>query len=253
METGAFQQIEDGNVSEEFVIQPGNKNDKDLGNQPDHVQADQPLSPSWRTLEPKSPDEEDLASILQAEFATNINIEEIADHFQLESSSGAFNLGREDWDDDQPHTTPYDQEELARLAATVFDTTFYLVPRLNNHYLLGELAQNLRAWMPTLCEMYGWALDRLSIRPDYLRWTLLDFPECLTRKMLDVVRRWTSARILRVFPALQVSTVDQDFWAPGHLVDTQNRDFPTQVLIAHVSRDRSGFSSLKGRDFKPKL
>jgi REP element-mobilizing transposase RayT len=129
-------------------------------------------------------------------------------------------------------------EDDISLAETVMDTTFYLVPRLNDHYLLGELALQLREWFPALCEIYGWELASLSVRPDYLKWTLLDFPECLMRDMLGVVRRWTSTRIFTAFSALQAGNPTQDFWSPGYLVDTQNREFPTQVLVTHVSRSR---------------
>lgn len=129
-------------------------------------------------------------------------------------------------------------EDEISLAETVMDTTFYLVPRLNDHYLLGELALELREWFPALCEIYGWELASLSVCPDYLKWTLLDFPECLMRDMLGVVRDWTSTRIFKSFSALQVGNPTQDFWSPGFLMDTQNREFPIQVLVTHVSRSR---------------
>jgi REP element-mobilizing transposase RayT len=130
-------------------------------------------------------------------------------------------------------------EDDISLAGTVMDTTFYLVPRLRDHYLLSELALQLREWFPVLCEIYGWELASLSVRPDYLKWTLLDFPECLMRDMLGVVRQSTSERIFKAFPELQTGNPTQDFWSPGYLVDTQNREFPTQVLITHISRSRS--------------
>ncbi len=124
------------------------------------------------------------------------------------------------------------------LAETVFDTTFYLVPRLDTCYLLGELAQHLREWFPALCEIYGWELSLLSLRPDYIKWTLVDFPECLKMDMLAAVRKWTSERIFSAFPEMQIGNRSDDFWSPGYLVDTQNREFPTQVLVSHISRER---------------
>jgi REP element-mobilizing transposase RayT len=140
-------------------------------------------------------------------------------------------------------------EDDNSLAETVMDTTFYLVPRLNDHYLFGELALQLREWFPVVCEIYGWELASLSVRPDYLKWTLLDFPECLIRDMLGVVRHWTSTRIFTTFPGLQSGNPTQDFWSPGYLVDTQNREFPTQMLITHVSRSRTMKESSVGSSF----
>lgn len=123
------------------------------------------------------------------------------------------------------------------------DITFYLAPRQTKHFLIGGLSRQLRTWMPELCEIYGWELDLLSVRPDYLKWTLRDFPESLTRDMLQTVREKTSLRIFRVFPNLKEGADSSDFWAPGYLVDNQNRDFTTQALMARVAQDRLGGKS----------
>jgi REP element-mobilizing transposase RayT len=224
-------------VSEEPINQSG-KHDQDLtGHEDKRSLADPASSPSWQPLEPKPESDEDLVSILQAEFENQRN-GAIDDHRLISVPSHSPSL-QPDHAPEQP-VTPYDQEtDLAALAATVFDTTFYLVPRLNEHFLFGELAQHLRVWMTEVCDLYGWELNLLSIRPDYLKWTLLDFPECLTQKMLAAVRQWTSTRIFNLFPDMQAGLADLDFWSPGYLVDTLNRDFPTQALLAQVSRNQS--------------
>ncbi len=126
---------------------------------------------------------------------------------------------------------PFDQIKLSEI-------TFYLVPRQDRHYLLGELAHRLRDWFPGICETYGWQLDLLSIRPDYIKWRLHDFPDALIHEMLEIVRRRTSERIFRVFPNLREGSPGDDFWSPGYLVDRENQDFSTQVLIAHVAPKR---------------
>lgn len=118
--------------------------------------------------------------------------------------------------------------------------TFYLAPRQTKHFLIGGLSRELRKWMPELCETYGWELDLLSVRPDYLKWTLRDFPEALTRDMLQTVRGKTSHLIFKVFPNLREGADSPDFWAPGYLVDNQNRDFTTRALMAHVAQERLG-------------
>ncbi|MFU8826569.1 MAG: transposase [Brevefilum sp.] len=201
--------------------------------------SDQPVVNAWRPLGPKTLPEEDLVSILQGEMAGRQELDDLDAHFQPGPSAQGGASGQDSYPDAPPpaHETLAD---LAELAATVFDTTFYLVPRVNTHYLLGELAERLRVWMPELCALYGWELSGLAIRPDYLQWTLVDFPEILTSKALLAVRRWTSAWIFRDFSDMQAGEQSQDFWAPGYLVDTQERDFPTQVLISHISRKRSG-------------
>ena len=201
------------------------------------ARADLPSNPSWQPLEPKMTGEEDLASIFQVELTgKRAELKEEPSPVRL---AGLALTGRQEHAPCQPDERPVPIDTLAALAATVFDTTFYLVPRMKEHYLLGDLALGLRTWMPALSAIYGWELERLSIRPDYLKWTLLDFPECLTLKMLAIVRQWTSQQIFKAFPALRTDQSLKDFWSPGYLVDTQDQDFPTQVLIAHVSRQHS--------------
>jgi len=52
------------------------------------------------------------------------------------------------------------------------------------------------------------------------------------------VRMETSKRIFRIFPELQKDIQEVDYWAPGYLVDLQNREFTTQALMAKVARNR---------------
>jgi hypothetical protein len=85
---------------------------------------------------------------------------------------------------------------------------------------------------------YGWELILLSVRPDYLKWTLGDFPESLIQEMLRLMRMETSKRIFRTFSDLQNENQGGDYWAPGYLVDLQNREFTTQALMAHVDSSR---------------
>ena len=94
-------------------------------------------------------------------------------------------------------------------------------------------------WFPGICETYGWQLDTLSVRPDYIKWHLRDFPDALIHEMLEIVRARTSERIFRVFPNLKAGNPTQDFWSPGYLVDRQNRDFSTQILIAYIAKGRA--------------
>ena len=263
-------QLEDDIVPEELLAQPGAAENKNTG----EGQASQTDGLRWQPLDALLPSEGAQA---EGGFEVDQGIDRRVDH--LTAQLGDLTPSHDDdlvsifQDDDERYldqntledrqststsVTDHDpflgedtrlfscnQDDIS-LAETVMDTTFYLVPRLNDHYLLGELALELRECFPVLCEIYGWELASLSVRPDYLKWTLLDFPECLMRDMLGVVRNWTSARIFKAFSALQAGNPTQDFWSPGYLVDTHNREFPTQVLITHVSRSRITQESLVG-------
>jgi REP element-mobilizing transposase RayT len=263
-------QLEDEIVPEEPLAQPGTPENKNKGE--DH--ESQMDSLRWQPLEALLPSE---GAPAEARIEAERDFDHRVDHLTAQLGDltpspdddlvSIFQVDDERYldqntlEDRQSTSTPLtfhdpflgdvtrlvscDEDEIS-LAKTVMDTTFYLVPRLNDHYLLGELALELRDWFPTLCETYGWELASMSVRPDYLKWTLLDFPECLMRAMLGVVRHWTSERIFKSFPTLQAGNPTQDYWSPGYLVDTQNREFPTQVLITHVSRSRSAQESHVG-------
>lgn len=205
----------------------------------DHVNANR-KEKFWQPLESQVPGGEDLASILHGDYG-NEHIEQMAEgQHKIETSvPERLVAGSPSWASEE--TKPVSREiAQPSLAETVFDVTFYLVPRLQHHYLLGELALWLRKWILGLCDDYGWQLEFIAVRPDYLKWTLGDFPECLCGEMLAVVRRVTSERIFRVFPALQSGNPTQDYWSPGYLVDILSHDFPTQVVIAKVTNVRSG-------------
>lgn len=201
---------------------------------------------TWQPLAEIVHHEEDLVSILQEDF----------------DASGKKATGR-DWpvasnSASYPNSTavlPQVDTQPVRINPALENWTvgvaipvataisFYLAPRQTKHFLIGGLSRQLRIWMPELCETYGWELDLLSVRPDYLKWTLRDFPESLTRDMLQTIREKTSLRIFRVFPNLKEGADSSDFWAPGYLVDNQNRDFTTQALMARVAQDRLGGNS----------
>lgn len=190
--------------------------------------------PAWQPLIEAPHMEEDLVSIFQDDY-------ELADaHTESKGQSAAPR--REVSAPTQTvveDTRPFFVATARPVAEeTVCDVTLYLAPQATRHFLVGDLAQQLRRWLPEICQTYGWELAGLSVRPDYLRWTLADFPEVLTREMLQIVRAKTSQRILRVYPSLREGEPRDDFWAPGYLVDMQDRDFSTQALMAHIARGR---------------
>jgi REP element-mobilizing transposase RayT len=205
----------------------------------------------WQPLNELPVQDEDLASILQDDFDLD------KDPNQGPAADGFTTLDDDVFDTEELEeetTEPEDEQEgdedtlLAEILAgekedaqsmdSVSDVTFYLVPRLAHHYILGELAHRLRRWVPKICQAFGWRLDTLSVRPDYLKWTFNDFPEAATKDMLQIMRRQTSDRIFRDFPSLQVENQTGDYWSPSYLVDKENRYFSTQALMSFVSKTR---------------
>jgi len=244
----AIQEEDRSLATEENRLSPESKPHKPSHNDWEHISPESIeggiiQGASWQPLAEVVQHEEDLVSILQEDFET----------------AGKNSAGRE-WES-APKSPSYPASAVVQsqvdtqpvkvnralenwtvgveipVASAI---TFYLAPRQTKHFLIGGLSRQLRTWMPELCQTYGWELDLLSIRPDYLKWTLRDFPESLTRDMLQTVREKTSLWIFRVFPNLKEGAVSPDFWSPGYLVDSQNRDFTTRALMAHVAQNRLG-------------
>ncbi|MFW5713619.1 MAG: transposase [Brevefilum sp.] len=197
------------------------------------------LPDEWQSLEEAPQPEPDLVRLFHEDL----------DLHKIQSSQEVVNPPLEDShevcaependfsDEDTQPLTPEEVEEFDQIKLS--DITFYLVPRMDRHYILGELAHRLRGWFPVICETYGWQLDFLSVRPDYIKWRLHDFPDALIHEMLEIIRQRTSKCIFRIFPNMKDGNPTEDFWSPGYLVDRQNQDFSTQVLIAHVKPERN--------------
>jgi REP element-mobilizing transposase RayT len=197
----------------------------------------------WQSFRGNEQRDDDLVSILQDgfDFKTDlVGLDEWLLPPALDAEHAPEESGSELIDDTQPQLIDVNIQEGESSDVDVSDVTFYLVPRLDTHHLLGELSHKLRCWLPVICETYGWQLDLIAVRPDYLKWTLRDFPEPLIREMLTILRRKTSERIFRVFPELIKGNPTSDFWSPGYLVDMLNQDFSTQLLISHLSKSRLG-------------
>ena len=96
--------------------------------------------------------------------------------------------------------------------------TNILVPRFPRHFLVGNLARSMSEWMPQLCLAFGWRLDRLSIRPQYLQWTITADPTVTPSEVINLLRRETSKRIFKLRPEYEEENPSNDFWAPGYMV-----------------------------------
>ncbi len=260
-------QTEDQVWREEPIIQPDEKGNKEtntkqlddvimhkdnvvenapqdcVSNAKDIVMNEMP----WQPLSELQGEDGDLVSLLQEDYELGHVADEI-----IEVKPGSQPLTpsvshAEIPTSDDTVPTPSANREPPDLKV-VSEITFYLLPRQEGHHISEELSQKLRNWIAAICEIYGWELDCVVLRPTYIRWTLVDFPECLTRDMIKTIRQATSTRIFQSFPHLQSDPHVNDFWSPGDLVDTQNRNFSTQALVAHISKIDKGQNAPGNRD-----
>ncbi len=126
----------------------------------------------------------------------------------------------------------------------VADVTYtgVLLPRIPDHHLTGKLGNSLSHWLQELCLSYGWRLEGMVIRPDYVHWIVRVVPAISPSSMLRVFRRQTSQWIFRDFPQFKEDNLSEDFWAPGYMI-LSGSQYPTASLLQDYkqqTRQRQG-------------
>lgn len=129
---------------------------------------------------------------------------------------------------------------LEPASAGVYHLTYacLLVPRFSEHYLTGEVADKLSEWMPIICVAFGWRLEYLSVRPDYLQWVANVPPATSPGYVMRVMRQQTSEKILASFPRLKLDNLADDFWAPGYLIMGGAQPHPSQLVKDYIKQVR---------------
>jgi len=119
-----------------------------------------------------------------------------------------------------------------------------LAPRFSNHYLTGDLADRLSEWMLNTCIAFGWRLEFLAVRPEYLQWVANVTPNTSPGYLMRIMRIQTSERIFSEFPRLRQENPSGDFWAPGYLIMGGLQPHPPQLIKEYLkqTRNRQGIS-----------
>jgi REP element-mobilizing transposase RayT/DNA-binding response OmpR family regulator len=119
-----------------------------------------------------------------------------------------------------------------------------LLPRFDHHHLVGDLAENISAWIPQVCIAFGWRLEHFSIRPDYVQWVVNVPPNTAPGYLMRICRQQTSDRIFSEFPRFKKENPSGDFWAPGYLIMGGSQPHPPDMVRNFIkqTRDRQGIT-----------
>ena len=122
----------------------------------------------------------------------------------------------------------------------MYDLTYacLLVPRFSTHHLTGDLSEQLSEWMPNICVAFGWRLEHLSVRPDYLQWVVNVPPTTSPGYLMRIIRKQTSAKIFDDFPRQKKENPSGDFWAPGYLIMGGSQPHPSKLVKDYIKRTR---------------
>jgi len=119
-----------------------------------------------------------------------------------------------------------------------------LVPRFSSHYLTGDLADRLGEWLPQICVAFGWRLEFLAVRPEYLQWVVNVPPATSPGYLMRIMRQQTSEKIFTEFKRYKRENPSGDFWAPGYLIMGGTQPHPPQLVKDYIkqTRQRQGAS-----------
>ncbi|MDD2921530.1 MAG: transposase [Anaerolineales bacterium] len=141
---------------------------------------------------------------------------------------------------ESPTTQAVNKLVVEPTSAGLYHLTYacLLVPRFSTHYIIGDLADRLGEWMSNLCVAFGWRLEYLSVRPEYLQWVVNVQPNTSPGYLMRIVRQQTSEKIFDEFPRLSKENPSHDFWAPGYLIMGGSQPHPPQLVKDYINQTR---------------
>ena len=151
-------------------------------------------------------------------------------------------------DETRPHsiTEVASRVMLEPIAPGLYNITYacLLVPRFSSHYLTGDMSDRLSEWLPQICIAFGWRLEYLAVRPEYVQWVVNVPPATSPGYLMRIVRQQTSEKIFNEFTRMKKENPSGDFWAPGYLIMGGTQPHPPQLVKDYIkqTRTRQGYS-----------
>ncbi len=151
-------------------------------------------------------------------------------------------------DETRPHsiTEVAGRVMLEPVSAGYYNLTYacLLVPRVSAHYLTGDVSDRLSEWLPQICIAFGWRLEYLAVRPEYIQWVVNVPPSVSPGYLMRIMRQQTSEKIFTEFTRMKKENPSGDFWAPGYLIMGGTQPHPQQLVKDYIkqTRTRQGYS-----------
>ena len=138
------------------------------------------------------------------------------------------------------------QEEFTPNTAGLFEdiehylTSFVclLVPRFEEHALIGDLSDNLQTWMKEVCISFGWNLKFIEIAPNYLHWIMTVQINSSPVEFMNIVRRTTSKKIFDEFPRFLDMNMSKKFWASYYFVGVGEVPYSRSAIKSFIEQIR---------------
>ncbi len=143
-------------------------------------------------------------------------------------------------------TLPHSIADVARkivlepVTAAVYNLDYacLLVPRFPQHHMTGDFLDKIGDWVSHICIAFGWRLEYISVRPDYLQWIVNVPPVTSPGYLMRILRQHTSMKIFTEFPRYKKENPSGDFWAPGYLIMGGSQPPPAQLIKDYIAQTR---------------
>jgi len=113
-----------------------------------------------------------------------------------------------------------------------------LAPRFEEHLIIGDLAEQIFPLMKNISVSFGWQLEFLDIKPDYLHWAMSVRITTYPVQFMKIIRRETSRFIFEDFPRMKDKNMSNDFWAPLYIVSVGQTPFPHGAIQSFLKQIR---------------
>jgi len=129
--------------------------------------------------------------------------------------------------------------EPASAAMVNLNYACLLIPRFDHHHLVGDLVERLNEWVPQVCVAFGWRLEHIAVRPEYLQWVARVPPSTAPGYLMRIIRQQTSDRLFGEFPRFKLENPSGDFWAPGYLIMGTSQAHPQKLVRDFIKQTRT--------------
>ena len=114
-----------------------------------------------------------------------------------------------------------------------------LVPRFEDHTLVGDLSDRLHTWMKDICISFGWNLKFIEISPNYLHWIMTVKITSSPVEIMNTVRKTTSKKIFDEFPRFSQKNMSKKYWAPYYFVGIGNVPYSNSSIQSFIEQIRT--------------
>jgi REP element-mobilizing transposase RayT len=113
-----------------------------------------------------------------------------------------------------------------------------MIPRFPHHHLTSDLATRISEWIPQICVAFGWRVEHLAVRPEYVQFMINVPPATSPGYLMRIIMKVTSQRVFAGFPRFADENPSGEFWAPGYLIISSTQLPPHRMVKDFIAQTR---------------